>query len=230
MNCAEFESILADYLDGSLSAAEAAAIEEHAASCSACGEFMREVGGGLSVLKRAEEVEPPPELITRIAYLAPAGRAREPFERQGWLSRLMSKWLMPILQPRLAMGMAMTILSFAMLERCTGLQVRRVQPADLNPVRVWGNVEDKGLRIRDQVVKYYENLRVVYEVEAHLKDLEEPQDASTQQPRAAKPNGTNSQGGDHGGSQSPEGKGGASHPSQERNGAGLSQTPGGSKR
>ncbi len=209
MNCAEFESILADHIDGSLSAAEVAAVEGHAAACSSCREFMSEVSGGLSVLKRAEEIEPPAELITRIAYLAPAGRSREPFERQSWLSRLTSKWLLPILQPRLAMGMAMTILSFAMLERCTGVQVGRVQTADLNPVRVWGGVEDKAMRVKDQAVKYYENLRIVYEVETHLKDLQEPQDTSVRQtPQAAKPNATNSQTND------------------KKNGAGLSQPPG----
>ncbi len=229
MNCAEFESILADYLDGSLSTAEVAAVEEHAAICSGCREFMREVSGGLSVLKRAEEVEPPAELITRIAYLAPAGRTRDPFERQGWLSHFTSKWLLPILQPRLAMGMAMTILSFAMLERCTGVQAQRVQAADLNPVRVWGGVEDKALRVKDQVVKYYDNLRIVYEVETHLKDLEEPRDMNARQMPAAKSNATNSQAGGKGGSQQSENEGGASYTSRKTNGAGKSQPPGGSK-
>jgi len=220
MNCAEFESILADYIDESLSSAEVAAVEEHAAACSVCREFMNEVRGGLSVLKRAEEVEPPAVLITRIAYLAPAGRSREPFERQGWLSRLTNKWLVPMLQPRLAMGMAMTILSFAMLERCTGLRVGRVQAADLNPVRVWGGMEDKTLRVKDQVMKYYENLRIVYEVETHLKDLEEPQATNARQTQQTdRSNKANSQIDGNGGSQ----------PSKQKNGAGLSQPPGGSK-
>ena len=221
MNCAEFESILADYIDGSLSAAEIAAVDGHAAACSCCREFMNEVSGGLGVLKRAAEIDPPAELITRIAYLAPAGRSREPSERQGLASRLTSKWLLPMLQPRLAMGMAMTILSFAMLERCTGVRVGRVQTADLNPVRVWGGVEDKAMRVRDQMVKYYENLRIVYEVETHLKDLEEPQVTNARQtPRAVKPtNTTNSQ---------TNGRG-ASHPSPTKNGVGVSQPPGESK-
>ena len=177
MNCTEFESILADYIDGTLSQAERAFVEQHAAACAGCREFMADVNGGLGMLNRATEVEPPPELITRIAYLRPMGRTREPFERQGLISRLTSRWLLPLLQPRLAMGMAMTILSFAMLERCTGVRVQRIGAADLSPVRVWGGVEDKALRVKDQVVKYYENLRIVYEIETHLKDLQEPVDA-----------------------------------------------------
>jgi hypothetical protein len=92
--------------------------------------------------------------------------------------------------------MAMTLLSFSMLERCTGVQVQHIQAADLNPVRVWNGLEDKALRVRDRIVKSYENLRVVYEIETRLKDLQEQQTAANEQAlrrsRAAKrtPGGT----------------------------------------
>ena len=178
MNCPEFETILADYLDGALAPVERAAVDEHAAACPSCAGFMQEVATGVNLLSEAQEIEPPAHLITRIAYLAPQGRARDPFERQSLTGRLFSRWLQPILQPRLAMGMAMTILSFAMLKRCTGVEVHQIQPADLNPVRVWGGVEDKALRVKDQIVKYYDNLRIVYEIETHLKDIQQAQNAN----------------------------------------------------
>jgi anti-sigma factor RsiW len=187
MNCAEFESILADYIDGTLGNAESAALEQHASSCAACGAFMADVRGAVAFLKRADEVTPPPALVTRIAYQVPVGRTRHPLEQQGWLSRIIGKWLQPLLQPRLAMGMAMTVLSFAMLERCTGVRVQHVQPADLNPVRVWAGVEDKALRVKDRAVKYYENLRFVYEIETRLRDFEEQQEASRNQAPRANP-------------------------------------------
>jgi anti-sigma factor RsiW len=180
MNCAEFETLLADYVDGLLPNAGRNALEQHAVSCATCREFMADVSGAVVFLKRAEPVLPPPELITRIAYGAPLGRVRLPFERQSLLSRLTSKWLQPILQPRLAMGMAMTILSFAMLERCTGVHVQHLQAADLNPIRIWGGVEDRAFRVKDRAVKYYENLRWVYEIETRLKTLQEQQDALQQ--------------------------------------------------
>jgi len=175
MNCTELESILADYLDGTLSGAERAMVEEHKSGCPDCRAFMADVEGGLGILQDSRAIEPPDELITRIAYLAPRGAICDPFDNPGFLARLSRRWLVPILQPRLAMSMAMTILSFAMLVRCSGVQVQHVRPADLSPVRVWCGVEDKALRARDQVVKYYENLRIVYEVEAHLRDLQQPQ-------------------------------------------------------
>ena len=180
MNCAEFESILADYFDGTLPETTRVAFEQHADGCESCREFMTEARAGLEFLEQASPVEPPPELITRIAFLAPVGRTREPFERRGFFGKIHERWVQPLLQPRLAMGMAMTILSFAMLERCTGVHVQHLEPADLSPVRVWGEVEDKALRVRDQAVKYYNSLRIVYEIESHLSDLEEQSQAAPQ--------------------------------------------------
>jgi Putative zinc-finger len=179
MNCAEFEVLLADYVDGTLNASDRAALEGHAATCSSCRELLKDVTSAVSFLGRADEITPPPELITRIAYQAPLGRIRLPFERQGFLSRLATRWLQPVLQPRLAMGMAMTILSFAMLERCTGVRIQHIQAADLNPVRIWGGLEDKAFRLKDRAIKNYENLRWVYEFEVRLHALQQQEDNST---------------------------------------------------
>jgi anti-sigma factor RsiW len=178
MKCTEFESILADYWDGTLSNTERAALELHAAECAVCSEFMADVTSGANLLKNLDEVEPPPALVTRIAYQAPLGRVRDPFERETAWSRFVTKYLQPVLQPRLVMGMAMTVLSFTMLERCTGVRVERVQANDLNPARIVGGMEMKAVRLKDRVMKYYENLRVVYEVEARLRDLQKRQDDS----------------------------------------------------
>ena len=185
MNCAEFEVLLADYTDGTLEPAGRAALEQHASGCGGCGELLHDVVGAIAFLKGADEVMPPSELITRIAYQAPIGRTRQPFEKQGLLSRLATAWLQPIFQPRLVMGMAMTVLSFAMLERCTGVRVQHIQAADLSPVRIWGGVEDKALRLKDRGVKYYENLRWVYEIETRLKSLQDQQEALAAQEGSA---------------------------------------------
>jgi Putative zinc-finger len=181
MNCAEFEVLLADYLDNTLPAPERAALQQHASSCVSCLELLKDASGALGFLQRAEEVVFPAELVTRIAYQAPAGRIRDPFERQGFFSRLIGRWLRPVLQPRLVMGMAMTILSFAMLERCTGVRVQQIQAADLNPVRIWGGVEDRAVRLKDRAVKYYENLRWVYEIEVRLRSLQDQSEAMPEQ-------------------------------------------------
>ncbi|HEX3681541.1 MAG TPA: zf-HC2 domain-containing protein [Bryobacteraceae bacterium] len=191
MNCSEFETLLADRMDGCLSTAQQAELEQHASVCPACSEFMSDVAAAIRFLKGAEEIAPPPELITRIAYQAPMGRLRHPLEKPGILSRFAQRWLQPLLQPKLAMGMAMTILSFAMLEKCTGIQVQHIQPADLNPVRVWDGVEDKVMRTKDRAVKYYENIRLVYEIQSRLKEMQAQQEAPVQPPakRSARQSG-----------------------------------------
>jgi hypothetical protein len=181
IDCAQFEVLLADYIDGTLPESERTRVEQHAADCEHCRELLADVQGAVRFLGKSEEIVPPPELITRIAYDAPTGRIREPLERQGLVSRLVSEWLRPILQPRLAMGMAMTILSIAMLERCTGVKMQHIQPEDLSPVRIWGAIEDKTVRLKDRAVKYYENLRWVYEIEVRLRELREQQDTGPAQ-------------------------------------------------
>ncbi len=178
MTCIELEILITDYLDGTLAAAERSRLQEHLAGCESCRSFAQDVTGAVQVLGQARAIEPPPDLITRIAYQAPLGRLRDPGVRQALLSRWLSRWLQPVLQPRLVMSMAMTILSFAMLERCTGVKVQHLQVADMNPVQIWGAAEDKVLRVRDRALRYYENLRWVYEIEVRIRTLQEQQDAA----------------------------------------------------
>ena len=84
-----------------------------------------------------------------------------------------------MLQPRFAMGMAMTMLSFAMLGRFAGIEVRQLKPSDLDPVKVCVAAEDRVQRTWERTVKYYENLRVVFEIQTQLKEWTEDQAAPT---------------------------------------------------
>ena len=186
MNCVDFEIQLGDYLDGVLVEADRRALESHAAECAVCQDLMQDARVAVGFMERVADVEVPPELVTRILYHAPNGRVRHPLERRSWMSSAFSRWFQPVLQPRFAMGMAMTILSFAMLGRCTGVTVNKISPADLSPAKVWGDLEDRVLRTRDRATKYYENLRLVYEVKSRLRELQEQQDA---QENARRPTG-----------------------------------------
>lgn len=166
MTCAEFEIVLCDYLDGSLDSARRQTVEEHIRECQACAELARDATGAIAFMERAEEVTAPPELLTRIAFTIPVGRAGASERKAGFFE----KWLQPILQPRFAMGMAMTILSFSMIGRFAGIEVRQLNPSDLNPVKVWSVADDKMHRVWQRALKYYDSLRVVYEVQARLKE------------------------------------------------------------
>jgi hypothetical protein len=83
---------------------------------------------------------------------------------RGLLSKIAAKWLRSALQPRFVLGIAMTILSFAMLEHRTGVPVQYIQPADYNPMRMWHGAEDKVIRVKNRAVQYYENIRLIYQL------------------------------------------------------------------
>ena len=71
MNCAEIEILICDYVDGTLAADQKAEVERHLAECPACAELARDSAAAVAFIERAAEVEPPPELITRILFDAP---------------------------------------------------------------------------------------------------------------------------------------------------------------
>jgi RecB family exonuclease len=73
------------------------------------------------------------------------------------------------------MGMAMTILSFAMLARWVA-PARQLRPADLSPAQVWSGVEDRVYRSWQRTVKFYESLKVVYQIQSKLHDWQQQQE------------------------------------------------------
>ena len=76
MNCADFEILICDYVDGTLTAERKSAVERHLAQCPACAELARDSAAAVAFMERAAEVEPPPELITRILFEAPWSKDR----------------------------------------------------------------------------------------------------------------------------------------------------------
>lgn len=85
------------------------------------------------------------------------------------------------------MGMAMTILSFAMLGRFAGIEARQLRAADLSPVKVWEASEDRAHRAWNRAVKYYQSLRVVYEVQSVLRELTETEEEAGATPQQSPP-------------------------------------------
>src|ERR1041385_7420987 len=153
MNCAELETLICDYVDGTLAPAQRAEVETHLVQCPGCAEMARDsaaavafmaraAGGGARPAQRAEvethlvqcpgcaemardsaaavafmaraaDVEPPPELITRILFDAPWSKGQS---KPAGVRRRLGSFLGPMLHPKFAMGMAMTILSFSLLK------------------------------------------------------------------------------------------------------------------
>jgi len=192
MTCSDFELVLCDYIDGTLPAKEQELAEVHLAGCAACAEFAADAGAAVKFMERAAPVEVPQALVTRILHQVPAKppiteKARSAF------GRLLGRVFEPVLQPRLVMGMAMTILSFAMLGRFAGIEARQLRAADLDPVKIVEATEDRLYRTWMRAVKYYESLRFVYEIQSRLRELTDSEEDSAaaqdadQAPKAGPP-------------------------------------------
>jgi anti-sigma factor RsiW len=167
MNCAEIEILICDYVDGSLGAAQRAEVERHLAGCAACAELVRDSSAAVAFMERASGVEPPQELVNRILFAAPWHKPKS-----GRFSQLIYSFL----QPKFAMGMALTVLSFSMVAR----NVRQLQPSDLAPAQVWAGIEDRAYRIWARTEKFYDNLKFVYQIQTTLREWQQ----QAQEPQA----------------------------------------------
>lgn len=175
LSCAEFETLLADWIDGALAVParedERAAFVRHLESCPACALLLEDATAAVEFMDRAADVEMPPALVSKILQATNSGwefklRARG---ISGWINRTFA----PVLRPRFVMGALLTFLSATMLTRCA--PVRPMTAADLDPVRLWISLDDRTHRIWDRAVKSYESMRLVYDVKTQINDWTEQQ-------------------------------------------------------
>ncbi len=180
MQCSEFEIRLCEYLDGTLEEAARQEVDEHASGCPHCAAMLADAQAFGAFLGRVPAIEAPPELVTGILYRTQTSQAKLGRAAGRWWRR----WLGPLLQPRLVMGMAMTILSISMLSRVAGVKVRQLEAADLNPVSIWHGIDNQAHRVWDRGVKFYQNVRFIYEIMGQLRSPDEPEEEQPQESEA----------------------------------------------
>ena len=186
MNCVQLEALLCDYLDGTLAAAGRAEVAIHLEGCPACAGLAHDAGAALSFMDRVADVDPPPELLTRILNETASGRHGQLAVAgglRGWINSVLS----PVLQPRLVMGMALTILSFSMMAKCAGVSPRQLRPSDLEPSRVWASLDDNVHRAYERSMKFYESIRFVYELQSRLREWTDQQEEEDRAAAAGRP-------------------------------------------
>jgi len=87
-----------------------------------------------------------------------------------------------MMQPRLAMTAAMAFFSITLTLNLTGVHITDLKASDLTPA----NLKHTFYHANASVVRYYDNLRVVYELESRVNELKQNGDDETR-PAAAKP-------------------------------------------
>ena len=185
MQCHEFDGLVNDALDGVLTGAKLDGFQAHARTCAACGPLLAEVEAGRNWLKDLTEVEPPVSLVTNILAsttgvdtqrLRVNVSASQP--RVGWIERAQawaSGWVSEVVQPiwgtvrqpRFAMSFGMAFFSLSV-----ALSVLGVKPADLRSISLRpAAIRHTYYNTQARVVRYYENIRFVYEVESRVREL-----------------------------------------------------------
>ena len=188
MQCQEFDALMSDALDGVLTGTQLMRFEAHRSQCSNCAAMFAETMSGLNWLKALPQVEPPSDMVRRIvqATSSPGLAVAEPgAARTGWTERLREMavpWLRPairtVMQPRFAMSFAMAFFSISVILNLAGFRASDVRHLDLRPsTMVRSYYETTG-----RLVKYYENIRFVYEIETRVRELKRATVPSEQTP------------------------------------------------
>jgi hypothetical protein len=179
MQCSEFDALLTEALDGTLAGAKLERFRGHAAVCSVCGPLFAEVDAGRRLLMSLQEVEPPARLMNNILAATSgldtarlhAGAAQPGIP---WIDRLRA-WAAPVFnpffgvvrQPRFAMSFGMAFFSVTMALNVAGIKLADLRHIDLRPSAI-----SRGYHMtQGRVVKYYENIRFVYQIESKVREI-----------------------------------------------------------
>ena len=212
LTCAQCERMLLDAADGTLLPEEQVQFDHHIAGCDSCSRALADAQRGHAWLGmlHAAPPEPPAFLMERILattsgdpsvaiplrprnepILSYAGTtvlasnssldngmqtvlAFGPVRRVPWFKRMLAS----VSQPRFAMTAAMAFFSIALTINLTGVSLRNLHVSSFTPSNVRHNFWTTNAR----VFRYYDNLRVVYELESRVREVQRDTDEPAAQP------------------------------------------------
>src|SRR5579864_4939907 len=196
MQCNEFDLLLSDALDGILTGTGLDRFQAHARVCQACGPLLAEAEAGRNWLKGLTEAEPPASLVNNILASTTGVDTqrlrvpvRSPQPRASWWEHVQASLVEPIWatvrQPRFAMSFGMAFFALSV-----SLTVAGVKPADLRQISLRPSaIRHTYYATQARVVHYYENVRVVYELQAAVRRIKrnaEPAEPGRKQNRPGK--------------------------------------------
>ncbi len=203
MQCAEFDALLNEALDGdaTLTGPKMESFQAHARVCAVCGPLFAEADAGRRWLKSLAEVEPPANLVHNILLATTGHESKSVAVRAtagaSWADKL-TAWLRPVFspvlavgrQPRFAMSFGMAFFSLSISLSLAGVKVSDVRHVDMRP----SAIKRAYYETSGRVVKYYENIRFVYEIESRVREFKRvtapPEPSPKQQNKEQKNNNT----------------------------------------
>jgi hypothetical protein len=174
MQCLEVEALLPDALDGALHGPTLAAFEAHQQDCAICRSLVEEARAGMHLLQGLDEAEPPRNLVHNILAQTigalPSEHAVPKPRGESWLEKLkgrLAPMFAPVVTPRFAMSFGMAFFSITMLLGIAGFHFADIRHWDLSS----RGITKAYYATEARVMRYYENMRLVYEIESRVRDL-----------------------------------------------------------
>jgi hypothetical protein len=182
--CGHWETLLADALDGLLKPEDEATFTSHMASCQACSALFEESRRGREWLDFLDaEPEVPEGLLDKILAHTGPGQVTE----AEWISggaavipnTIIPAWQRPgfmglvrrFAEPRLLMTAAMAFFSITLTLNMTGVKLTAMHLSDLRPTAIRSYMERQFTVASVPIIRYYDHLRFVYEVESKMREL-----------------------------------------------------------
>jgi hypothetical protein len=197
--CGQWETLLADALDGLLKPEDEATFAEHMAGCTACTALFDESRKGREWLEfLSPEPDVPAGLLDKIlaqtgpgqiaGYGLISGGAKvlpvtPAWQRPGFMGQVRR-----FAEPRLLMTAAMAFFSLALTLNLTGVRLSSLRLADLRPTAVRSFMERRLMTASVPIVRYYDHLRFVYEVESRMRELRSRTEGQGEDNAQPKPN------------------------------------------
>lgn len=216
LRCEEWEVLLAEALDGLLPATERAAFETHSAECQVCAQLLTQAKQGREWLQFLEaEPEIPSDLVARILGKTSGAAASGPLALGSPGSIPVAAHVLGVPVRRVAwdtrmmMTAAMAFFSIALTLNLAGVRITNLRLADLTPASMEMNLTRQFYGAKKSMAQYYDNLRLVYEVESRMRDLrrdEEMQQPSQTEQKQNVPENPQGNGHKNGGKLEPAGK------------------------
>jgi hypothetical protein len=189
--CGLWETLLADALDGLLRPEDEATFTSHMAVCPACTALFEEAQRGREWLGfLTTEPEVPEGLLDKILAQTGPGQVEgfglvagsnvlpmpPAWQRPGLMGRIRR-----FAEPRLLMTAAMAFFSIALTLNMTGVKLTDLRISNLRPSAVRSFMERRLTMASTPIIRYYDHLRLVYEVESRMRELRGTGEGNTNQ-------------------------------------------------
>jgi hypothetical protein len=165
MNCNQIESLWIDYFDDALDGVKRREVEGHLGACEKCTALVAEMRSNRILGSAIPEVEPPPRMIQKII----AQTSGTP-PASSWYDFIFD-FIRPQQLPKFAMGSVMAVASLAIVLYAAGFDFNNWTAADLTPSRLWERTNREAHLAYSRGVKYYNALRIVYEIQSRIESL-----------------------------------------------------------